>query len=78
MVPLFVESPDTTLVHVASINTGSALDRHAKELKEEVEVLLSELQLLTNLIQVSTRICRNHYNLAVLPNFNSSVVITTY
>jgi hypothetical protein len=77
MVSLFVEGPDTTLVHVASINTGSALDRYAKELKEEVEVLLSKLQLLTYLIQVSTRIGRYHYNLTVLPHFNPGVVITT-
>jgi hypothetical protein len=30
MVTFFVNGPDSTLVHVASINTGSAFNRYAK------------------------------------------------
>lgn len=76
MIALLIGRPDASLLQVGSVNTGSSLVRHTKELKEVVIVVDSKLHLFADAVEEGALTSRNHDDLPILAHLYHTEVIS--
>ena len=69
-------SPQSTLIQVDGVNTGSAFNGDSKEFEEVVVIVDSKLFLVTYLVEVGTLSGRNYNYFSVLSDLNNGVIIS--